>query len=435
MTALTPAAVRQTGPVTWAAPYASGPVRAVVQVPGSKSQTNRALLLASIADGPSRICAPLTARDTQLMRAALTALGASITDVDEGLLIQPGPLSAASVDTGLAGTVMRFVPPVAALATGVSHFDGDPEARRRPMAPLLDGLRQAGVEIDDGGRGRLPFSVRGGRVPGGVVSIDASSSSQYLSALLLAGARYDKGIEVRHVSAAPVPSAPHIAMTVAALRDRGVEVDDGQPYVWRVAPSALAARDETVEPDLSNAAPFLAAALVTGGTVEVPGWPGRTTQAGDAMRELLAAFGADVRLDDARLTVTASGVVHGIDVDLNTVGELTPVIAAVAALADAPSQLHGIGHLRGHETDRLAALAANLTGLGGAVREEPDRLTITPRPLRGGLWRAFADHRMAQAGAVLGLAIAGIEIDDISTTSKTLPDFPGMWTAMLRPAG
>jgi 3-phosphoshikimate 1-carboxyvinyltransferase len=291
------------------------------------------------------------------------------------------------------------------------------------------------VEIDDGGRGRLPFSVRGGRVPGGVVSIDASSSSQYLSALLLAGARYDKGIEVRHVSAAPVPSAPHIAMTVAALRDHGVEVDDGQPYVWRVAPSAVAARDETVEPDLSNAAPFLAAALVTGGTVEVPGWPGRTTQPGDAMRELLAAFGADVRLDDARLTVTASGVVHGIDVDLNTVGELTPVIAAVAALADAPSQLHGIGHLRGHETDRLAALAANLTGLGGAVREEPDRLTITPRPLRGGVWRAFADHRMAQAGAVLGLAIAGIEIDDISTTSKTLPDFPGMWTAMLRPAG
>jgi 3-phosphoshikimate 1-carboxyvinyltransferase len=330
---------------------------------------------------------------------------------------------------------MRFVPPVAALASGVSHFDGDPEARRRPMAPLLDGLRQAGVEVDDGGRGRLPFSVRGGQVPGGMVSIDASSSSQFVSALLLAGARYDKGIEVRHVGAAPVPSAPHVAMTVAALRDRGVEVDDGQPDVWRVASSALAARDETVEPDLSNAAPFLAAALVTGGTVEVPSWPARTTQAGDALRGLLADFGAEVLLDDSGLTVTGPGVVHGIDVDLNAVGELTPVIAAVAALADAPSRLRGIGHLRGHETDRLAALAADLTGLGGAVREERDRLTITPRPLHGGMWRAFADHRTAQAGAVVGLAVPGVEIDDISTTTKTLPDFPGMWMAMLRPAG
>jgi 3-phosphoshikimate 1-carboxyvinyltransferase len=375
------------------------------------------------------------ARDTQLMWAALTGLGVSITDVDGGLIVRPGPLTGASVDTGLAGTVMRFVPPVAALASGVSHFDGDPEARRRPMAPLLDGLRQAGVEVDDGGRGRLPFSVRGGQVPGGMVSIDASSSSQFVSALLLAGARYDKGIEVRHVGAAPVPSAPHVAMTVAALRDRGVEVDDGQPDVWRVASSALAARDETVEPDLSNAAPFLAAALVTGGTVEVPSWPARTTQAGDALRGLLAEFGAEVLLDDSGLTVTGPGVVHGIDVDLNAVGELTPVIAAVAALADAPSRLRGIGHLRGHETDRLAALAANLTGLGGAVREERDRLTITPRPLHGGMWRAFADHRTAQAGAVVGLAVPGVEIDDISTTTKTLPDFPGMWMAMLRPAG
>jgi 3-phosphoshikimate 1-carboxyvinyltransferase len=375
------------------------------------------------------------ARDTQLMWAALTGLGVSITDVDGGLIVRPGPLTGASVDTGLAGTVMRFVPPVAALASGVSHFDGDPGARRRPMAPLLDGLRQAGVQVDDGGRGRLPFSVRGGQVPGGMVSIDASSSSQFVSALLLAGARYDKGIEVRHVGAAPVPSAPHVAMTVAALRDRGVEVDDGQPDVWRVASSALAARDETVEPDLSNAAPFLAAALVTGGTVEVPSWPARTTQAGDALRGLLADFGAEVLLDDSGLTVTGPGVVHGIDVDLNAVGELTPVIAAVAALADAPSRLRGIGHLRGHETDRLAALAADLTGLGGAVREERDRLTITPRPLHGGMWRAFADHRTAQAGAVVGLAVPGVEIDDISTTTKTLPDFPGMWMAMLRPAG
>ena len=407
----------------------------MVRVPGSKSQTNRALLLASIADGPSQISAPLVARDTQLMRAALAGLGASVIDVNGDLNVQPGPLRAAAVNTGLAGTVMRFVPPIAALAGGVSRFDGDAEARRRPMAPLLDGLRQAGVEVDDGGRGRLPFSVHGGRVPGGVVAIDASGSSQFLSALLLAAARYDKGIEVRHVGGAPVPSAPHIAMTVAALRARGVEVDDSQPDVWRVAPSAIAARDETVEPDLSNAAPFLAAALVTGGTVAIPGWPARTRQAGDALRGLLAEFSAAVRLDDVGLTVTGPGAVHGIDVDLRAAGELTPVIAAVAAIADAPSTLRGIGHLRGHETDRLAALAANLTRLGGAVREGADRLTITPRPLHGGVWRAYADHRMAQAGAVLGLAVPDVEIDDISTTGKTLPDFPGMWTAMLQPAG
>jgi 3-phosphoshikimate 1-carboxyvinyltransferase len=336
------------------------------------------------------------------------------------------------VDTGLAGTVMRFVPPLAGLAAGDVHFDGDAYARERPMATLLDGLRQLGVDVDDGGRGRLPFTVRGrGSVAGGRVQIDSSASSQFVSGLLLAAARFDKGVEVVHTGAGAVPSQPHIEMTLDVLRSAGVEASVTSAHGWQVAPGPIGGGTHAVEPDLSNAAPFLAAAAVTGGSVRIPGWPVRTTQAGDALRDLLAAMGADVRFDADGLTVRGTGTITGLDADLRDVGELTPVLAAIAALADSPSSLRGIGHLRGHETDRLAALATELSALGGAVEEHADGLTITPRPLHGGTWHAYADHRMATAGAVLGLVVEGIEIDDIASTSKTLPDFPGLWSAML----
>lgn len=418
--------------MSWTAPTAAGPLRASVVIPGSKSQTNRALLLAALGDRPSTITAPLRARDTDLMRAALAALGARIVDVAGGVQVRPGGLRGARVDTGLAGTVMRFVPPMAALAIGTSEFDGDPHARERPMAALVDALRQAGVEIHDGGRGSLPFAVHGhGGTPGGAVRIDSSASSQFVSALLLAGARYDKGVEVHHIGTRPVPSLPHVAMTVAALRMRGVDVDDSTPATWRVAPGAICARDETVEPDLSNAAPFLAAALVAGGSVHVPHWPVATTQAGDRLRELLAQMGARVHLDQTGLTVSGDGAIDGIDADLHDVSELTPVVAALAASARTPSRLRGVGHIRGHETDRLAALTADLAALGADVTEEDDGLSIRPRRLTGGTWRAFADHRIAQAGAVLGLAVPGVVVDDIASTAKTLRDFPGMWSGML----
>ncbi len=420
----------------WAAPLAPGPVSATVEVPGSKSLTNRALVLAALADRPSRLGAPLRARDTLLMVAALRALGVTVVDDGEDWLVGPGRLQGpAEVDCGLAGTVMRFVPPVAALAAGSVRFDGDRRARARPMGQLLTALRAVGAHVDDGGRGALPLTVVGlGSVRGGAARIDAAASSQFVSALLLAGARFDQGLDLRH-DADPVPSQPHIRMTVAMLRERGVSVDDAEADRWVVAPGAVAALDEVVEPDLSSAAPFLAAALVTGGEVRVPHWPRRTRQAGDAVRGLLAAFGAEVSLDDTGLTVRGGGRVHGVEADLHEVGELTPVLTAVAAVADGPSYLRGIAHLRGHETDRLAALAAEIGRLGGAVRETADGLEVRPRPLHGTLLHTHADHRIAQALAVLGLVVPGVLVEDIATTDKTFPDFPGTWARMLGSRG
>lgn len=422
----------------WPAPLADAPVTAVVRVPGSKSLTNRALLLAALADGPSTVTGALRARDTVLMGKALASLGVSLDGLGEDgdIRVTPAPLvGPAHVDCGLAGTVMRFVPPVAALADGDIRFDGDPRARVRPMGGVVEALEALGVEIDDDGRRTLPFTVKGtGRVRGGEVELDASASSQFVSALLLSAARFDDGVLVRH-RGAPVPSMPHIDMSVELLREHGVTVDvdasDPTHATWRVAPGPLRALDRAVEPDLSNAAPFLAAAVVTGGSVTIPGWPTRTTQAGDALRDLLARMGAEVTLDADGLTVRGTGSVEGLDADLQDVGELTPVLAAVCAVAASPSRLRGIAHLRGHETDRLAALAREITRLGGAVDETDDGLVITPKPLHGGIFETYDDHRMATAGAVLGLVVPGVEVADVATTGKTLPDFVGMWSAML----
>ncbi|MHA3701897.1 3-phosphoshikimate 1-carboxyvinyltransferase [Jatrophihabitans sp. YIM 134969] len=417
----------------WPAPRATAPVRATVELPGSKSHTARALVLAALADGPSRISRPLRARDTLLMAGALRALGAGISDEpDGGWTVTPVTLHGATVDVGLAGTVMRFLPPVAAFARGDVHFDGDPYARERPLGVLVDGLRQAGVDIEAATGGNLPVTVHGsGSAEGGRIAIDASASSQFVSGLLLSGARFDKGLEIVHVGADPVPSATHIAMTVQALTDAGVSVDVSRPGVWTVAPGTVRAVDVDVEPDLSNAAPFLAAALVTGGEVRVTGWPARTHQPGDRLRTLLAEMGAGVEFAEGDLVVTGTGVVHGVDADLRDVGELTPVLAATLALADSPSVLRGIGHLRGHETDRLAALAHGVNALGGDVTETADGLAITPRPLHGATWAAHADHRMAQAGAVLGLAVDDVTVDDIASTTKTMTDFPQRWAALV----
>jgi 3-phosphoshikimate 1-carboxyvinyltransferase len=415
----------------WPAPTAAGPVRATVTLPGSKSMTARALVLAALADAPSRVLRPLRARDTDLMAAALRALGVGVDEGDGGWQVTPAPMAGpAEVDVGLAGTVMRFLPPVAALATGPSRFDGDPRARQRPLGALLDALGQLGVELDHTSGG-LPLVVHGrGRVPGGVATVDASASSQFVSAVLLAAARFDKGAELRHAGP-PLPSLPHVAMTVEMVRLAGVDVDDTVPDLWRVTPVVPRARDVTVEPDLSNAAPFLAAALVTGGEVRVPGWPARTTQAGDALRDLLAAMGASVSLDGHGLTVRGGGRVDGLDADLHDVGELAPVLAAVAALARTPSHLRGLAHLRGHETDRLAALARELNRLGGDVTETDDGLLVRPRPLSGGVVATYDDHRIATAAAVLGLVVPGVRVENVATTGKTMPGFVDMWTRML----
>ncbi|MEV5745485.1 3-phosphoshikimate 1-carboxyvinyltransferase [Microbispora rosea] len=423
---------KSAGAPLWPAPVAAEPVRATVRLPGSKSVTNRALLLAALADAPGAVRLALRSRDADLMAAALRSLGAEMTPSNESAdsvdwSVTPHPVrGGASIDVGLAGTVMRFVPPVAALADGPVFFDGDPHARKRPMGPILGALRALGASVDNDA---LPFTIRG-PIPGGEVTLDASVSSQMVSGLLLAAARFEKGVTVRH-DGPPVPSMPHIEMTVQMLRQAGVDVDDSERDVWRVQPGPIRARDVTVEPDLSNAAPFLAAALVTGGSVVVPDWPEETTQGGDALRELLAEMGARVERVPEGLRVTGEGAVRGIDADLRDVSELTPTIAALAALADGPSRIRGVAHIRGHETDRITALATEINRLGGDARETDDGLDIHPRPLTGGVFHSYADHRMATAGAVIGLVVPGVEVEDIATTSKTLPEFPRMWAAML----
>ena len=425
----------------WDAPVADAPLDATVEVPGSKSLTNRLLVLAALADGEGTLRGALRSRDADLMIGALRSLGATITEGDHAstLHVTPGPLTGdTDVDCGLAGTVMRFLPPVAALADGDVRFDGDPEARVRPMLPVLAGLRSLGVQVTGAGPDfptHLPFTVRGrGRVAGGAVDVDASGSSQFVSALLLAAPRFERPLVLRHIGAT-LPSLPHIAMTVATLRDVGVEVDDSRDGIWQVTPGPIAARDVRVEPDLSNAAPFLAAALVAGGTVRVPGWPEQTTQPGAMVPGLLEQMGGTATVDGDVLTITGTGEIHGVDVDLHAGGELAPTFAVLAALADSPSRLRGIAHLRGHETDRLAALATEITRLGGRCEETRDGLVITPRPLHGGVFRTYADHRMATSAALLGLRVPDLQVQDVATTAKTLPGFDAMWLRMLgRPA-
>jgi 3-phosphoshikimate 1-carboxyvinyltransferase len=420
----------------WAAPESTGPLDASVDVPGSKSLTNRYLVLAAIADGPGRLRGALRSRDTELMAAALATLGTGIADAadaDRDWLITPARLRGpATVDCGLAGTVMRFLPAVAALADGPVRFDGDAGALVRPMGPVLTALRTLGISITEhGAPGFLPFTITGrGTVRGGSVDVDASGSSQFVSGLLLAAARFEQGLTVRHTGAT-LPSLPHIDMTVQLLREAGVAVDDSRPAIWRVSPGPIAARDVRVEPDLSNAGPFLAAALIAGGSVRVPGWPTTTTQPGALLPAILERMGGSARLDGDVLEVTGTGVVHGLDLDLHEAGELAPTIAALAALADSPTRLRGIAHLRGHETDRLAALATEITRLGGQAEQTADGLVITPRPLRAGTLRTYHDHRMATAGALIGLRVPGVLVENIATTTKTLPDFPGMWRRML----
>ncbi|TDW66751.1 3-phosphoshikimate 1-carboxyvinyltransferase [Kribbella pratensis] len=416
----------------WPAPRATGAVSGTVTVPGSKSISNRALILTALADGPSHLTGLLAARDTTLMRSALVSLGVGIAESGTTVTVTPGSLKGpATVDCGLAGTVMRFVPPVAALADGLVAFDGDEYARERPMGVILGALRTLGVQIDDGGTGRMPYTLSGtGSVRGGKVTLDASGSSQFVSALLLAGARYDEGVDIRH-DGKPVPSQPHLDMSVGMLRERGVQVDDAEPNRWVVAPGPIRALDTAIEPDLSNAAPFLAAAVITGGTVTVTGWPTQTTQPGDQLRDIFTRFGAEVTRSADGLTVRGTGRVAAVDLDLSDVGELSPVIAAVAAFADGPSYLRGIAHLRFHETDRLAALETEFNTLGGDVTQLEDGLEIRPKTLHSGLFHTYNDHRMAHAAAVLGLLVDGLEVENIGTTAKTLPEFPDMWSGLV----
>jgi 3-phosphoshikimate 1-carboxyvinyltransferase len=375
------------------------------------------------------------------MVAGLRALGVGIEEknvVVNGVeehqwVVTPAPLrGGVKVDVGNAGTVMRFLPPLAALASGDVAFDGDPRSYERPLGPVIKALEELGISIEHGGRYSLPMKLHGtGKIPGGALTIDATASSQFLSALLLVAPSFDKGIVATHKGGL-LPSMPHIEMTVDMLRSFGAQVSvDTSAQSWSVKPGKLHGQNLVIEPDLSNAAPFLSLAMVCGGSVTIADWPSVTTQPGDQLRSIFTQMGAQVSMDERGLTLTGTGVIHGIDIDLHDVGELTPSIAAVAALADSPSHLRGIAHLRLHETDRLAALTREINALGGNVVEEESALHITPVPLHGGVFHTYDDHRLATAAAVLGLVVPGIQVENIATTRKTLPDFPGLWSSLL----
>jgi 3-phosphoshikimate 1-carboxyvinyltransferase len=366
------------------------------------------------------------------------SLGTEIVEQPNGdyLVVPHDLVGGATIDCGLAGTVMRFVPPMAALADGSVTFDGDEAARRRPMETTITSLRALGIEVDDNGSGALPFTVQGtGRIPGGEVTIDASSSSQFVSGLLLSAARFENGLTLTH-KGEHLPSMPHIEMTLDCLSKRGVKVSSPTEAVWRVEPGPISGGQLTIEPDLSNAGPFLAAAMVAGGELTIADWPDSTTQVGDEFDGILQQMGAKITRSERGLTISGTGEIHGIDIDLSIGGELTPVIAALAAIADSPTVIRGVAHLRGHETDRLAALAAEINRIGGIARETPDGLEIDPSGnLHGAVWQTYEDHRMATAGAIIGLRVPGIQIEDISVTSKTMPDFAQMWHDMLKNEG
>lgn len=416
----------------WRAPYRGNlPVKATLTIPGSKSVTNRALILAALCDSPSVLRRPLHSRDSALMIAGLKAIGVGIETAANGdLTITPGPLfGPASIDVGNAGTVMRFLPPVAAMAKGIIHFDGDARSHERPLGPVIKALEALGVSIEHGGRYSLPMTINAnGQMRGGTVEVDATLSSQFISALLLVAPATKEGVTVKHVGTS-LPSLPHIEMTIAMLREKGVEVVDGDNE-WIVKPAIMHGTDSVIEPDLSNAAPFMGAAMISGGTVIIRDWPRSTTQPGDDLREIFTQMGAHVEFHGEDLSITG-GAIHGIDIDLHDVGELTPSIAALCVFADSPSYLRGIAHLRTHETDRLAALATEINSLGGEVIEEPSALRIIPKPLHAGTFHTYDDHRLATAGAMIGLRIEGIDVENIETTRKTLPDFPGAWAELL----
>ena len=414
----------------WAAPSTQNQLAAAISLPGSKSLTNRELVLSALASKPTTLRGLLISRDSSLMIEALKDLGTEIEVSGTTAVVTPRPLSGpAKIDCGLAGTVMRFVPALATIASGQIDFDGDLAARKRPMKTTIDSLRALGVYVNGDS---LPFSIQGqGEVQGGTIEIDASASSQFVSGLLLVGARFLDGLTVSHVGD-HLPSMPHIEMTIDCLRKRGVEASQTGPASWAVEPGEISGGEVAIEPDLSNAGPFLAAAMVAGGSVKISNWPKKTTQVGNDFDGILQQMGAKVERVGDDLVVSGTGTIQGIDIDLSTGGELTPVVAALAALADSPSQIRGVAHLRGHETDRLSALVSEISSLGGDATETDDGMIIKPAKLHGGLWKTYEDHRMATAGAIIGLRVPGVEIEDISVTTKTIPEFVSLWEQMLK---
>lgn len=424
------------------APTAAGPVNITLSIPGSKSLTNRELVLSAIADGPSTLVGPLHSDDSRYMIAGLRALGIEITELESSrgfgpdLRVVPRRLQGdVEIDCGQAGTVMRFLTPLAGRADGSVHITAAENALHRPMGAMIQALRDLGIDVDDQGSWSLPFMVHGhGHVRGGRLEIDASESSQFVSGLLLSAPRFDVGLHLVHAGDR-LPSLPHIDMTIETLSKRGVHVQRPAPGEWLVEAGVPRGKTVQIEPDLSNAAPFLAAALITGGEVTIADWPAHSTQPGAMLQNILSSMGAHASRRGGALTVRAGRHLRGVNLDLTAASELTPTIVGLAVFAESPTTITGVGHIRGHETDRLAALVSNLANIGVRAEELPDGIRIFPvsetHPAHGGEWAAHHDHRIATTGALIGLRVDGVEIDDIGSTAKTLPEFTELWQQLV----
>lgn len=424
------------GEKSWLAPTNTSPLAGDVRLPGSKSLTNRELVLSALASGPSELIAPLESRDSALMIQALKQLGIQITkNLGGDIVIVPATTDIevnTEIDCGLAGTVMRFIPPLAALYSGTIKFDGDLAARARPMGTTISSLRALGVQVITESGESLPFAISStGEVEGGELEIDASASSQFISGLLLAAPRFKNGLILRHVGKS-LPSLPHIEMTLKCLSDRGVIVRELSATSWQVEPGPISGKQVVIEPDLSNAGPFLAAALVCGGSVKIKNWPKQSTQVGKLFEQILPEMGAKVDFSGDDLVVAGTGAIKPIEIDLSLGGELAPVVIALAVLAKGKSRITGIAHLRGHETDRLKALCTEINKIGGHAIELEDGIEISASEnLHGSNWDSYGDHRMATAAAIIGLAVPGITVNDINVVSKTMPNFVELWNQML----
>lgn len=468
-------------PTDWIAPVPSGDLDCRLELPGSKSITNRELVLAALAQGESRLYGVLRARDTDLMISGLRALGADLeVDGTTVSVRSPLPLSAcfsppelvedavpattsparAATDTtiecGLAGTVMRFLPPLAALTNAPVTFTADPQALARPLTEIFDFLTGVGATVKRG-EGTFPFTVTGPLSLTSLPSqlrVDARASSQFLSsAALFAAALTATGRQLSIQACGPIPSAPHLEMTWQCLRRHGLQVQltahTGGDMEVRIDGEGVRPVTVQIEPDLSNAGPFLAAVAICGGKIAIPHWPVGTTQPGDAWRELLTAYGARVRLlaetdHCGTLWLESTGAPGpGFTRDMSQEGELVPTMAALAAHCSGPSELRGIGHLRGHETDRLVALETELRRCGVWASASADSIRIDPTVKLPGFpadaavagadirMETYHDHRMATFAALMGLRRPGLRVTNIATTAKTLPDFTRLWEEML----
>ncbi|MGE3619986.1 MAG: 3-phosphoshikimate 1-carboxyvinyltransferase [Acidimicrobiia bacterium] len=408
------------------------PLEATVRVPGSKSLTNRALVAAALARGPSVLRGALQADDTEAMVDGLRGLGVEVrpdwaTDTIEveGCAGRP-PAEVGIVDARLSGTTSRFLLPVAALGSGTYRVDGGVPLRARPMGPALDALRRLGVTVAEVGEpGHLPVDLSGGPVRGGAVDVPGDTSSQFLSGLLLAAPAMAEGLEVWLTT--ELVSRPYVEMTAAVVRAFGGDVAESAGSAWVVAPSGYAGTDHRIEPDASAASYFFAAAAICGGRVTVEGLGDASLQGDLAFVDVLARMGARVERGADAVTVEGTGTLHGVEADLADLSDTAQTLAAVAVYADSPTRITGIGFIRNKETDRIGATVAELTRCGVQAVEEPDGMVVWPGSPRPATVETYDDHRMAMSFAVLGLRAPGIRIADPGCVAKT---FPGFWATL-----